>query len=73
MFHLTSGHPQTRVSMTFVSPLLVPWLQHVGKHFPLPLLTPYAICTLSNPHTNAVCILVYIPSQVGGAYILAAV
>ena len=47
------------------------WLQHVGKHFPLPLFTSYAICTLLR--TNAVCILVYIPSLVGGALILAAV
>ena len=45
----------------------------MGKHFPLPLLTPYAIYTLSNLHTNVVCVLVYIPSLVGGAFILAAV
>ena len=50
----------------YISPLLVQQLQHMGKHFPLPLLTPCAICTLSNLHTNAVCVLVYIPSLVGG-------
>ena len=57
----------------YISPLLASWLQHMGKHFALPLLTPYAICTLSNLHTNAVCVLVYIPSLVGGAFILAAI
>ena len=60
-------------SNIYISPLLAPQLQHLGKHFPLPLLTPYAICTLSNLHTNAVCVLVYIPPLVGGALILAAV
>ena len=57
----------------YISPLLAQQLQHMGKHFPLPLLTPHAICTLSNLHTNAVCVLVYIPSLVGGAFILAAI
>ena len=30
----------------YVSPLLVLRLQHVGKHFPLPLLTSYAVSSL---------------------------
>ena len=42
-------------------------------HKTIPLLTPYTICTLSNLCTNAVCVLVYIPSLVGGAFVLAAV
>ena len=57
----------------YISPLLAPWLQHVGKHFPLPLLTPYTMCVTSNLHTNAVYILACIPSPVGGALLLAAV
>ena len=43
------------------------------KCFPLPLLTPHAICTFSNLRTNAVYVLVYIPSLVDGALILAAI
>ena len=30
----------------YISPLLALRLQRVGKHFPLPLLTPYAMCSL---------------------------
>ena len=40
------------------------WLQHMGRHFPLPLLTPYAICTLwQSPHQCGVCIGLYTPSS----------
>ena len=55
----------------YASPLLALRLQHMGKHFPLPLLTPHATSFLSNLHTNVVCILVYILSLVGGAFVLA--
>ena len=50
------------------------WLQHMGKHFSSSL--TYSLCymlSLSNLHTNVVCVLVYIPSLVGIAFILAGI
>ena len=61
----------------YCSPLLVLQLQHMGKHFPLSLLTPYLNCSqLWNSvrlRTNMGCILAYIPSLLGVASVWAAV
>ena len=38
----------------------MPWLQHVVKHSPLPLLTPYLLCSLwQSPHQCGVHIGLY--------------
>ena len=48
----------------------MPQLQHMGKHFPLPLLTPYAICTLyQSLHQCGVRIGLYTHSSRRGFYI----
>ena len=44
----------------YSSPLLAPRLQHMGKHFPLPLLIPYPVCSLQqSPHQCGVRIGLY--------------
>ena len=50
--------------------LLAPWLQHVGKHFLLPLLTPCAVYSLwQSPHQCRVCIGLYTLSSRRGFHI----
>ena len=47
-------------STVYSSPLLAPWLQHMGKHFPLSLLTPYLLSSQwQSPHQCGVHIGLY--------------
>ena len=48
-------------------------LQHVGKHFPLSLLTPYLLSSQWQSLHQYGCVLAYIPSLVGGASIWATI
>ena len=51
-------------SIVFGSPLLVPRLQHLGKYFPLSLLTPYLLYSQwQTPHQCRVRIGLYILSS----------
>ena len=48
------------LSIVYSSPLLVLQLQHMGKHFPLSLLTPYLLSSQwQSPHQCRVCIGLY--------------
>ena len=58
------------LSIIYGSPLLVPQLQHMGKHFPLSLLTSYLLCSQwQTLHQCGVCIGLYTHSSRRGFHI----
>ena len=56
-------------SIIYSSPLLVLRLQHISKHFPLPLLRPCLLCSQwQSPHQCRVCIGLYTLSSRWGLH-----